>query len=203
EVVIKCLHDEFMVDRLPVNTAAGHGEGKVDCHALYKKFDKEHENHASSFDFKPAVLTPFYRAEVWQLYLADGVKIFRNKELAVKIGEVYANARLVEDQVKDIETTYNDVFMKQVGRTAATDQELAEIVHDEETRHKLSGGDLTLLVHVDEATKDEHYAALEAQRVLELKVERMKNTVLTMRREIEEVRTAIAGEIKSMGSKDD
>ncbi|MGH1347955.1 MAG: hypothetical protein ACRBN8_40750 [Nannocystales bacterium] len=195
EKVVKCLHDEFAVDKDP-----DHPEPPEGCHDLYAKFDTAHSEHKESFNFRPAVLTPFYRKEVWQLYLADGVKTFRNKELAVDIAEVYANAELIEEQVKDIETTYNDAFMAQVGRTAATDMELAEIVHDEETHHGLSGADLTLLLHVDEAIKGEHYASLEVERTLELKVERMKKTVLIMREEIAAVQTAIDAELAAQGS---
>ena len=79
------IYNEFVAGGAPAEEAAH-------CHELYAKFEKAHhaEGHAS-FDFRPVVLTPFYRSEVWQLYLADGVKIFRNKELAVKIAEVYAN----------------------------------------------------------------------------------------------------------------
>ena len=220
EKVVGCMHDEFVsAHAAPTKAGAegGHGDkehgdkehgghGKaaepVDCHALYAKFDKAHADHdEEQFSFKPAVLTPFYRREVWQLYLADGVKKFRNKELAVRIAEVYANADLVEEQVQDIEQTYNDAFMKQVGRTAATDMELAEIVHDEETQHKLSDADMTLLLHVDEAIKDEHYATLEVEHTLELKVERMKKTVLLMRKEIEEVQGAIDEELGKLGKK--
>lgn len=198
ENVVKCLHDEFAVGQDPEHPGPPEG-----CHLLYAKFDKAHGEHKESFNFQPAVLTPFYRKEVWQLYLADGVKTFRNKELAVDIAEVYANAELIEEQVKDIETTYNDAFMAQVGRTAATDMELAEIVHDEETRHGLSDADLTLLLHVSEAIKDEHYASLEVERTLELKVERMKKTVLVMRKEIAEVKKAIDAELAAQGSDGD
>lgn len=195
EKVVKCMHAEFAVGKDPE-----HPDPPEGCHDLYAKFDKAHSEHKESFNFQPAVLTPFYRKEVWQLYLADGVKTFRNKELAVDIAEVYANAALIEEQVKDIETTYNDAFMSQVGRTAATDMELAEIVHDEETRHGLSDADLTLLLHVDEAIKSEHYASLEVERTLELKVERMKKTVLVMRAEIKEVQAAIDAELAAQGS---
>jgi len=195
EKVVKCLHDEFAVAK-----DLEHPEPPEGCHELYKKFDKAHSEHKESFNFQPAVLTPFYRKEVWQLYLADGVKTFRNKELAVDIAEVYANAELIEEQVKDIETTYNDAFMAQVGRTAATDMELAEIVHDEEAHHGLSPTDLKMLQHVDEAIKDEHYASLEVERTLELKVERMKKTVLLMREEIAAVQKAIDTELAAQGA---
>ncbi len=197
EKVVKCLHDEFAVADDPEHPTKP-PEG---CHDMYAKFDESHEAHKDSFEFKPAVLTPFYRKEVWQLYLADGVKSFRNKELAVDIAEVYANAALIEEQVEDIEATYNNAFMKQVGRTLATDMELAEIVHDEETHHGLSEADLTLLLHVDEAIKDEHYASLEVERTLELKVERMKKTVKTMRDEINAVQSAIDEELSAQGDK--
>ncbi len=204
EKIVQCMHDEFVsahtTSKKGTHGEEEHGEDEPNCHELYTSFDKAHGNHdAESFSFKPAVLTPFYRREVWQLYLADGVKNFRNKELAVRIAEVYANADLVEEQVQDIEQTYNDAFMKQVGRTAATDMELAEIVHDEETQHALSDADMTLLLHVDEAIKEEHYATLEVERTIELKAERMKKTVLLMRKEIEEVQAAIDEELGKLG----
>ncbi len=196
EKVLHCMHVEFVLEYDDDKSHAPQG-----CHELYAKFDKAHEGHEDhSFSFEPAALTPFYRREVWQLYLANGVKIFRNKDLAVKIAEIYANADLIERQIADIERTYNEAFMPQVGRTAATDMELAEIVHDEETQHKLSGADMTLLLHVDEAIKDEHYAALEVERTLELKVERMKKTVLLMRDEIEQVQGLIDEELKVQGA---
>lgn len=223
EKIVKCMHDEFLVEHNAAPSDHGkeakgdhgkeakgdHGaegepskaEPTEDCHKLYAQFDKGHGEHEASFSFEPAVLTPFYRREVWQLYLADGVKGFRNKELAVRIAEVYANADLVEEQISDIEHTYNEAFMPQVGRTAATDMELAEIVHDEETEHGLSTADRTLLVHVDEAIKNEHYAALEVERTLELKAERMKKTVLLMRAEIESVQEAIDEELNAQGWK--
>lgn len=196
EKVVQCLHDQFV---------AVHGEEaktSTECRELYAQFDEAHESHEKeSFSFEPAVLTPFYRREVWQLYIADGVKTFRNKELAVRIAEVYANAELIEEQVEDIENAYNNAFMVQVGRTAATDMELAQIVHDEETHHAFSDADLTLFLHVDEAVKQEHYAALEVQRTLELKAERMKKTALLMRAEIEAVQVAIDEELQRQGAK--
>lgn len=193
EKVVHCLHAEFVAKH---EKDAPPPEG---CHELYAKFDKVHGEHAS-FTFQPAVLTPFYRREVWQLYLADGIKTFRNKELAVRIAEVYANSQLIEEQVEDIEVTYNNAFMAQVGRTAATDMVLAEVVHDEETQHALSDADMTMLLHVEESIKDEHYASLEIEHSLELKVERMKKTVLLMRSEIEAVQQAIDEELAKQGA---
>ncbi len=200
EKIVACMHAEFVVMHADEQPHAPPG-----CHALYSQFDKAHAQHdeeePDSFSFEPAVLTPFYRREVWQLYLAGGVKTFRNKDLAVRIAEIYANATLIEQQIADIEDTYNDAFMPQVGRTAATDMELAEVVHDEETQHGLSDADMTLLLHVDEAIKDEHYAALEVERTLELKVERMKKTVLLLRSEIKDVQGAIDEELEVQRAK--
>jgi hypothetical protein len=190
EKIVHCLHDEFAATDDPAKAHV-----PPQCHELYKQFDQAHAKKTDSFSFKPAALTPFYRYEVWELYLADGIKTFRNKDLAVRIAEVYANARLIEEHVADIEDTYNDAFMKQVGRTAATDMELAEIVHDEEVLHGLSQADLEMLLHVDEQIKDEHYSALEQEHILELKVERMKKIVLLLREEVEAVQTSIDEEL--------
>ncbi|PRP99946.1 hypothetical protein [Enhygromyxa salina] len=190
ELLVKCLHEEFATGMQPGETHV-----KEECHPLYAQFEKAHSEPTESFNFSPVVLTPFYRYEVWELYLADGVTTFRNKELAVQIAEAYSNARLIEKQIADIEATFNDAFMKQVGRSAATDMELAEIVHDEEQAHGLSEQNQILLIHVAETIKDEHYASLEVLRILELKVERMKKIVLLMREEIEAVQKAIDEEI--------
>ncbi len=191
EHIVHCLHVEFAAALDPAHPH----EPNAECHAAYEAFEKGHQKAGNHFDFRPAVLTPFYRYEVWDMYLANGIKTFENKELAVKLGEIYNNARIIERQVADIEATYNDAFMTQVGRTQATDLELAEIVHDEETEHGLSEQDKAMLIRVSEAVKSEHYAALEVKNVLELKVERMKKTSLLMREEITAATRALDAEI--------
>lgn len=85
--------------------------------------------------------------------------------------------------------------MTQVGRTAATDLELAEVVHDEETEHGLSAQDQQVLIGISEAVKEEHFAAVEVKSVLELKIERMKRTALLLRQEIADVTKAIRSEV--------
>lgn len=192
EKVAHCLHVEF------ASSVAGSTSQppSAECHALYKKFEGAHQGQEKHFDFKPAVLTPFYRYEVWELYLVSGVRTFRNKELAVKIGEIYNNARLIERQVADIEATYNDSFMTQVGRSAATDMELSEVVHDEETQHGLSPQNQQALIQISHDIKAEHYSTVETRSILSLKVERMKKTVLLLRSEIDVVSRALEAEIK-------
>lgn len=189
--IAHCLHQQFA---LAEEEHAISSQEKEKCDSLYRSFDATHGHDEKHFDFKPAVLTPFYRYEVWELYLANGVRNFRNKDLAVKVGEIYNNARLIEKMVADIETTFNDSFMSQVGRSAATDMELAEIVHDEELTHHLPEQDLQVLIKISHDLKDERFAAIESQSILSLKVERMKRTVLMMRSEIESVRVALKEE---------
>jgi len=192
DTLVGCLHAEFLRDKHAVHTPA--------CHAAYGMFREEHKKAPGAhgpragFAFRPAVLTPFYRYEVWQMYLAGGIKVFKNKDVAIKIGEVYNNAHLVERQVAEIEKTYNDVFMRQTGRSLATDAELAEIIDDEEEDGVLSVEDRRQLVDIDEALKDERFAVVELQGVIVLQVERLKATVLAMRREIEVAKAAIAEE---------
>jgi hypothetical protein len=194
DAVIRCLHVEFATDG-PGLVPKKDPAFLADCHARYAKFEKGHGGSTEPFVFRPTVLTPFYHYEVWQLYLADGVKTFKNKELAVKLGELYANARLVERYVADVESAFNDTFMVQVGRSAATDAELAELVHDEEEVHGLSPHNQAALVQLLHAVKEERFAAKEAKAVVELKVERMKKTVLLLRAEIQAMQTAIDEEI--------
>ena len=205
EDLVHCLHRDFAKGK-------GKGKGKAPaldpkCKVLYAAFEKEATEHASgkstSFKFEPATLSPFYRYEVWQLYLANSAKIFQNKELAVKIGEAYNNMHVIEKQVADIEATYNDAFMRQVGRAAATDAELAEIIHDEETDHELSAQDLALLLHIAEAMKEERFGTLEAKSVLELKVRRMKRTVQETNKEIDALVAQVEAEAKKVSKKKD
>jgi hypothetical protein len=190
--VLRCLHDEYMVEGSALSKDP---EAKQRCHDRYQAFLEHHQNPEANFDFKPVALTPFYRYEVWQMYLANGVRIFNNKDLARKIGEIYNNAKLIEKQVADIEATYNETFMKQVGRTAATDAELAELVADEEAEHGLSAERKQLFQHISGRIKEEHYATKEVKIVLEMEVERMKNTVLIMREEIDAVSVLIDEEL--------
>lgn len=198
ESLVHCLHAEFAREK--------HALRSPECHAAYAKFHAEHKKQADGqpptaqpFSFKPAVLTPFYRYEVWQIYLAGGVKTFKNKDLAVQIGEVYNNAHLIERQVAEIEKLYNEVFMRQVGRSLATDAELAEIIEDEEEDHALSADDRKQLLDASAALKDERSQILELKGVLALQVERLKNTVLTMRHEIDAAKEAIATESAKLG----
>lgn len=195
ETLVECLRAEFL--------RAKHKKRSAECHAAYSKFHDEHKktaHHApaTGFAFRPAVLTPFYRYEIWQMYLAGSVKLFKNKDVAKKIGEVYNNAHLIERQVADIEKLYNDVFMRQTGRSMATDAELAEIIEDEEEEGELAPDELRQLVTLDEALKNEYFEVVELQGVLRLQVERLKNTVLVMRREIEVAKAAIDEETQKL-----
>ncbi|HSC86826.1 MAG TPA: hypothetical protein VLC09_06125, partial [Polyangiaceae bacterium] len=64
ERIVHCLHDEFAksVDaKLP-------STGSAECHTTYRLFDEAHRSGEQKFAFAPAVLTPFYRYEVWELY---------------------------------------------------------------------------------------------------------------------------------------
>jgi hypothetical protein len=198
EKAAHCLHVEYATDGPGLRTKRD-PKFIADCHALYAEFDAEHSDSTETFAFRPAVLTPFYHYEVWQLYLANGVRVFRNKDLAVRIGEVYSNAKLVEQQIADIEATYNDTFMVQVAKGAATDSELAQIIHDEEQVRGLSPQNQQSLIHITHAVKEERYAAKEARSVIELKVERMKKTVLRIREEIAQVQAAIDEELARVG----
>ena len=194
EAVLRCLHDEYAVE------GRFAPEREAECHALYDRFVVDHgkDNTETSFDFEPVVLTPFYRYEVWQMYLANGVRIFANKELAVALGEIYNNAKIIERQVAEIEAVYNDEFMKQVGRTAATDLQLAELVHDVKIEQRLTPERKQVLIRVEEAIKNEHYAVKEIQLVIEMNVERMKSTVLLLRSEIEAASAGIEIELATL-----
>lgn len=190
EQLVKCLHREF---------APAQKKSSPLCHKLYAEFEKNGASRAgtaAAAHFEPVVLSPFYRYEVWELYTSTGAKLFKNKDLAVKIGEIYNNARLIEKQVAEIEGTYNDTFMKQVGRMLASEASLAEIVHDEETDGSLSAEDVARLGRVGETMRDARFATLEAKSLLEAKIRRMKKTVLTTNGEIDAVLSLLDTELR-------
>jgi hypothetical protein len=194
EETVHCLHKQYV-------SRGGRGKKSAPlpagCAERLKKFEQvakaKHADGAPPFE--PAVLSPFYRYEVWELYVAGGTRIFKNKELAVKIGEIYNNARLIEKQVAEIERAYNDVFMKQVGRMAASEVELLELVEDAEANHDLSPTELIELVHIREAMEDERYDVLESKSVLEARVRRMKSTAHATNDEIDHVAELISKEL--------
>ena len=96
-------------------------------------------------------------------------KVFGSTDQKALPSELFVRQCMISfDPDETAYQTYNNAFMKQVGRTAATDMELAEIVHDEETRHALSPADLTLLLHVDEAIKDATTALKERQTQVDI-----------------------------------
>jgi hypothetical protein len=200
EEIVECLHAEFAT----LNTKGKkRADAAAHCHKLYAAFDKAAtekkaqaaQGTATTLHFDPVTLSPFYRYEVWELYVATGAKLFKNKDLAVKIGEIYNNARVIEKQVADIESTYNDTFLKQVGNMLASETALSEIVHDEENDHGLSPEDLKELSHVGDSMKEERYATLESKSILEAKVRRMKNTVKRTNGEIDAVVALIGQEL--------
>jgi hypothetical protein len=124
--------------------------------------------------FKPANLSPLYRTEVYQVYIANGIKVFENKDLAVKIGQAYSSGRTVERGVAEIETLYNDGFMQKAGELEALSAELEDALPE---GVDLVGSGPAIEAKIQQAAKEvtaQRYGALKIQAVLELKAIRLK-----------------------------
>jgi hypothetical protein len=130
--------------------------------------------------FKPATLTPLYRTEVHQMYLANGIKVFENKELAAKIGEAYTNARLVERRVAEIETRYNDGFMQRAGELEAVGAELEEVLPEDVDLARQGASIQAKVEQAQSAVKAQRQAVLKIHAVLELEAVRLKELLEKM-----------------------
>lgn len=129
---------------------------------------------ALAVTFEPIALSPFFRFEVWELYVTSSGRIFENKDLAVRIGEVYNDMRSVERQIASVESTYNETFVRQLGLTAATSVELEHLATSEPGLRRPVEQDLARLTTVEDSISRDRRSALEAKSILELKVRSIK-----------------------------
>lgn len=124
--------------------------------------------------FRPIDLTPFYRAEVWQLYLANGIRFFQNKDLAVQIGGAYSRAKDIEKSVAEIEALYNDAFIQKTGEVAALSADLEESI-PEDADFKSQGDAIGLkLTQVSRDVRGYKFAVIKIENMMELKVIALK-----------------------------
>jgi hypothetical protein len=140
------------------------------CRKLLAEVDKNGEGD----EFRPVDLAPRYRTDVHQLYLANGIKVFENKGLAVKLSEAYSRARTIESGLAEVERLYNDTFMQKIGEQEAIEGQLEEVVSHEGARR--SPGDVReKLASVADNVRTQRYVVMELRKVLEAKVVRIKD----------------------------
>jgi len=147
-------------------------------------------------DFKPVNLTPFYRDEVQQIYLAGGIKGFENKDLAVQIGQTYTDADKVEKLVQEIEKIYNDNFIDKEGDVRALVAELEDAIPQGEDISSEQAGRLQVQLAKSERDVRMHrYSMEKVHGILESKVKRLKEVVASMDTKIGKAAEAIDAEL--------
>jgi hypothetical protein len=129
--------------------------------------------------FQPVDLAPRYRSEVHQVYLANGIKVFENKNLAVKIGEAYTMAREIERGMADIEQRFNDGFMQKAGEQEALTAQIDEALSPDSLKRQPEQA-RARLTRVMEELQTQRFVVVEIHKVLEAKVTRIKDMVARM-----------------------
>lgn len=151
----------------------------------------------------PAIdLSPFYQYVVWQVYLSNGIKLFKDqqaKSLGLKLGEVYAAQREVEKRLSDIETLFNDTLMKSSGQLAALVSESAELLPDDAETDDLKEAQPRIQEMSQEAW-DIRYGIDNIKSVVALKVVRLKTYVLKMNAALAEVKSMLEAETQRVGT---
>lgn len=184
----------------PPRDRAG-AEKLAECAELLEKVEKG-ETPASGMQWKPVSLAPLYREDVWQLYLANGVKVFENKDLAVRIGATYSKVKRVEQAVAEIEAFINEGFMQKIGQVSASMSELEELMPSGEDQKKLKAAVPQLrekFKALSNQIRAHKTSVAQIQAVIELKVQKLKELMVEMDKGFTEAVAAIEAERKAQG----
>ena len=90
---------------------------------------------------KPAKLAPHYERQIWQVYLAGGVKVAqenaKNPDLARELGALYSELDAVELRVHELELYYNDRYLPRFAEINAASGDLEGYWYSDETGEPL------------------------------------------------------------------
>ena len=163
----------------------------AECVLLFEKAEK-----ASQRPFPAIDLSPFYSYVVWQVYLSNGIKLFKDpeaKRLGLLLGEVYAGQREVEQAVDEIEQLFNDTLMKSSGTLSALIAESQDLMPDD-----ANSEDLTLIrPRVQEMSQEAwavRYEVANLRTIVALKVTRLKEYIQEMTTRLEATLKALDAE---------
>jgi hypothetical protein len=164
----------------------------AECSPILESAEKEQETPP----FKPINLTPFYRRDVLAIYMAGGVKTFKNADLAVNITQTYSSTIRIEELVKEVENLYNDEFMKMNGEVRVLEAELTEAMPEGDMTPAVMPQVRAQLLKSAGDIRGLRYDMERLQGKLELKAERLKDRVARMDEEIGKVVESIDAEKK-------
>lgn len=167
------------------------------CGTLFEQFDKKEPTRFAGVD-----LSPFYGYVVWTVYLQNGIKLFKDpqaKRLGLKLGEVYAAQKEVEQRLDDIETLFNDSLMRASGKLAALVAESDDMFEGDPDADALHASQARVQEMSEEAF-DLRYELENIRNVLSLKVTRLKEYVTGMNTQLDEAVKAIETEQGRVGT---
>lgn len=144
--------------------------------------------------FQVVDLSPLYRYEVWQMYLQDGIKLFKDeaaRRVGRKLGEAYALAKEVEQRVAEIEELYNAELVARLGAERALEAEVHHLL-------EVKGGTEDPAQRFGELAAEARrarYSMLSFEESLATRVARLKSFVSDMAARFTEVDKAVADEV--------
>ena len=159
--------------------------------------DMEKREDSATEVFSPVDLAPLYRYEVWQVYLATGIKLFKepeSKQIGLKIGEIYSAAKEVEKRVEDIEKVINDSFMERQGEITGIEAQLGDLLGDDAGPDDYAEAQKRLPGFADQVFEAK-YAITSVEAVVKLKVQRLKTYMVDMNKKFDALRAELETEI--------
>lgn len=200
ERFVRCYTDIRLHNAKQVKLSATH---LSDCKSFLKvKFKLKQPPHLD--------LSPVYRRDVWRLYLADGVQLFRefevvneqtrchiegkpSRRLAICIGSVYSEFNDIESQVQEIQSLVNDTYFFRQG---VIDSEFSRFVRKlKELRGRKDAVAAQQLVRLRDRIiqkLEEGQEALDISNTqLRYKVKQLKQTTRKLNARIEAVLTSL------------
>lgn len=170
----------------------------TECGPVLEEADKAGKEE----DFKPISLSPVYRDDVWQLYLANGVKYFENKDLAIKIGAIYTKLKVIEKSVAEIEATFNESFGQRIGDMMGSVAELEDMIPEGESEaesektFREKGPELGVkLGGLTKEMRQHRHAVSKTEAILALKIERLRTLVVDVDKLFAETQAEIDKEL--------
>ncbi|MBL8788066.1 MAG: hypothetical protein JNJ59_24440 [Deltaproteobacteria bacterium] len=192
--------EEALPDRKSAEAAADLGEDQAAqlaaCNALMDAAEKEKPKRFPGVD-----LSPFYEYVVWQVYLQNGIKLFKDseaKQLGLILGEVYASQREVEKRLEEIARLFNDSLMKSSGELAALVAEAGELLPEEPSAEDLKEAQPRIKEMSQEAF-EVRYEIENVRSVVALKVTRLKEYLVKTSERLDLAVKALATEQLRVG----
>jgi len=178
---------------LRANKKQSSAERVEECKQLFKdKFKQSKPDHLE--------LSPVYRRDVWRLYLAGGVQLFRefeskvkaprctigegsgSKKLAICIGSVYAELDEIEERVEGIQRLVNETYFYYQGVLEAEFKRFKRLAKSYKGRK-----DQEAVRALNQARDELSKRIQEGQQAVEISRSQMRSKVVQLKRAFREL----------------